>query len=742
MNKKPIVCWIVSLMFGVLLTSVCYAERLHSMVAYSLKNNIIPRLDKAEKLLDQGDAHSAKASYDTALLEWQTIHKDFKGKFDINHPDIVAVQKRFDAIEDRLKPAAGPKPTTAPTPVPASGPKDPPATMRYSMKQIHGNLEKAGRLLDQGNAHSARSNLESAQMQWQTLQKDFAGQFDTNHPDVSAIQNQIDTLAAKLTANAAEKAEKTPAPVVRPDASAPPSAMLYVMKQIHASLDKAEQYALAQNLAQAKTSLEGAEQQWTAQKEWNKGKYDPQHEEIVALSEKFARVKTIIGSADARVAGSAKTTTPSSASSGPGAPSAAMRYTMKQIKATLDGAQQDIDGQRLNQAKNSFENARQNWEAFQKDYRGKYDPQHPEIVALTEKYNRVKAALEALGGQAAAAAENLPAVLAAITASSDKLQKAYDKAYAGFRSLSSLVSDGDADKLSEKMAEVFPSVERVYTLLPDAMAAARDFRKQFPDFSTLGNLVKDGRAAGQKVERLESFPARWLEASSYFIEEAMKEAENNIRTHGIGKLSTLEGSDQSLKSYAADSAEKLVVVFSSILLDMIPVILPELSAEVQVLVPEIVKTRQKAMARVEPMRADIQKVTAAVRKIRKDVQDAAQRKIAQARFPKSEYHGGEWKDAEKDIRKAWAEAIPDKQLIKIDIYRPWEVREEVRWKNDSWVFNTYRYIGANCLAKLSDGKYRVYRMTYRNTKQGGGWSELKHWSVGHSYEILEENINK
>ncbi|MFC1885471.1 hypothetical protein ACFLZM_00220 [Thermodesulfobacteriota bacterium] len=646
MNRKRIVYWIVPLVCGVMLSSVCYAERLHSMVAYSLKNNIAPRLEKAKKLLDRGDAHNAQASYDTALLEWQTIQKDFKGKFDTNHPDIVAVQKRFNAIDAGLKAATAAKPKPAPTPVPASGPKAPTATMRYSMKQIHTNL------------------------------------------------------------------------------------------------DKAEQYAQAQNLPQAKTSLESAEQQWTSQKEWNKGKYDPQHADIVALVEKFSRVKASIGSAASQVAGPAKTATPSAPTTGKGAPSAAMRYTMKQINGTLDGTQQEIEGQRLNVAKNSFRSARQYWEAFQKDYRGKYDPQHPDIVALTEKYNRVKAGLEGLSGQAAAAAENLPAVLAAITVSSDKLQKAYDEANAELRTLSSRISDGDVDKLHAQIAKVLPAVERVYALLPDAMATARDFRKQFPDFSTLSNLVKDGGAAGQKVERLESFPALWLQASSYPVEEALKEAKNNIRNYGIGRLSTLEGKDENIKSNAARSAEEFVIVFSSTLLDIVPIILPELSAEVQALVPEIVKARQDAMSRVAPMRADIQKVTAAVRKVRKNVQDAAQRKLAHARFPKSKYHGGEWKDAEKNIRKAWAEAIPGKKLVKIDIYRPWEVRKEKRWKNNHWVFNTYRYISANCLAKLQDGEYRVYRMTYRNTKQGGGWSELKHRSVGHSYEILEENINK
>ena len=132
---------------------------------------------------------------------------------------------------------------------------------------------------------------------------------------------------------------------------------------------------------------------------------------------------------------------------------------------------------------------------------------------------------------------------------------------------------------------------------------------------------------------------------------------------------------------------------------------------------------------------------AAVRKVRKDIVDAEHLRLSAARFPRSQYHGGKWDDAEKLIRKAFEAKIRDKQLVKMDIYLPWEVRKEVKWQKGHWVVNTYRYIGANCLAKLASGKYMVYRMQFRNTQQAdGGWGPLEQWSVGHVYEILEENI--
>ena len=39
-------------------------------------------------------------------------------------------------------------------------------------------------------------------------------------------------------------------------------------------------------------------------------------------------------------------------------------------------------------------------------------------------------------------------------------------------------------------------------------------------------------------------------------------------------------------------------------------------------------------------------------------------------------------------------------------------------------------------------KRKLYDMTFRRTRQNNKWSELEYRSVGTSYEILPENINK
>lgn len=530
------------------------AQKLGGVVGHNL-SQIGPRLHKAEKLLTQGDPNNALAYYNTAKAQWDAVHKDYKGKFDVKHPDIVAMQKRFDAIAAKI--AAAGKATAKPENVPAQG-----------------------------------------------------------TPGDSGVK-------------------------------APPAAMLYVMKQINASLDGAEQEIAAKRLEGARDSFKNAEQQWSAQQQWNKGKYDPRH---------------------------------------------------------------------------------------------------PTVIALAAKYERVKTALAGLGSESATAAKNLPAVLDAINASQKQLDVAYQQARSSFRDVSSLMSDFDSgreqnvDKLRIKIDELQLRAERVDSLLPDALAAARAFRSQYPDFSKLKKLVRNGRQAGQAVERLEKFPQNWLADAKRLIDEALGYADENIKQFGLDKLSAINGGDATRQQLAADSAEQWVLQYSAFLLDVIPSILPELPPEARTTLPEFAAARQEFEKRAEPMRAKIKQVAKAVAGTRKNVADAQRRRLESARFPKTTHATGA---AEGDIRRAWAAAIKDKKLLKISIYRPYEVRTEARWRKDHWVVTTYRYVGTNCLAELPSGKYLVYRMTFRNIRQAdGSWGTLEHRGVGHVFEIQKENLDK
>jgi hypothetical protein len=532
------------------------------------------------------------------------------------------------------------------------------AMVAYSLKKIPPRLEKAEKLADQGDLPNATVYLEEARKEWDTIHKDFKGKFNEDHPDIVAVRKQLQAVTAKVAGAAEPDKDDSAEPVKTADSSVTgelPSTMVYEMKQFGPVLDDVESCIKSMELDAARQNLQSAQHEWDTKKKWNKGTFDPKHPDVVALDNRFAEV--------------------------------------------------------------------------------------------TKKVNQLEA-------RAGTAAENLPAALEAVTENSKRLYETYDKARSAIRNLSSLRSDfdrgseDDIGKLQEKMDAVRLLVERVNALLPDSLAAARAFREQYPDFEVLDKLVRkgtrfQGREAGNQVKRLEEFPVEWLREVSFVINEALDEARNNIAQYGTGRLDRLEGSDEALKTSAADAAEHWVLDYSSVMLEIIDTLLPELPEDAQASLPELVAARQDFLKRAAGMEADIKKVAKAISGVRNKVVEARLRRLKEARFPKSTYTGGKWKDAENAIRTAWKQKIEDKELVSVSIYDPWEVRSEARWVNGRWVVGTYRYIGANCLAKLPSGTYMVYRMLFRNTRQeDGSWSPLEQWSVGHVYEILKENIDK
>jgi hypothetical protein len=547
------------------------------------------------------------------------------------------------------------------------------------------------------------------------------------------------------------------------------------VKKVTQKLDKAESFAQKGDLPNARTYLEAAQSIWQQIHATMRDKFSDDHPEIVATSNRLAAVEQSITSASGAqqevkqktstiqntVPATSKTVTQEpvktagSVNTGPAITDplpSTMVYDMKGLDKQADNIINSAATMSSAKAKKMLEGKGTPWDVWNTKKawdKGKFNPQHPDVVALEAKMVKAKKLLQARIEQGADAQSKLAQVLPVIMKNSALLKATHEKAKWEVQAVGSAVSDGDPDKLIKALDKVRLPVERVNTLLPGARNAVKNFRAQFPDMNELNKLTDFGSYQPGKMSPknaliyVDRFADEWLHNLQFQVKEALREAESNIKMYGLNKLAVLKGKDTGLQQRAADSAEEQVVIFSSLLLDTVDALLPELTQEEKDVLPEFVQARQEALQKVSPMRKDIAKVNTAVRKIRKDVTDAERHKLSAARFPKSDYKGGKWAEAEKVIRVAFTAKIKDKKLLKISIYRPWEVRDEARWRNDHWQINTYRYIGANCLAKLKNGKYMVYRMNFRNTKLAdGSWSPLEQWSVGHVYEILMENIDK
>lgn len=530
------------------------------------------------------------------------------------------------------------------------------------------------------------------------------------------------------------------------------------LKKIPPALEKADKLVAAGDLPNAKVYLEIAQREWDMIHKDFKDKFDVNHPEIVAVGKQLdavtAKVEGVAEPKEEAIAVPATSGAPTVSDALP----STMISEMKQFYSSLDGIMESVEAMDVRNATNAMERTQVGWDTKKEWDQGKFNPQHPDVLALDARFAEVSAAVAARASEWDDAAADLPAVLGVLTENWERLYETFEEANSAIRNLGSLRDDFSQSrenalgKLLAKMDEVRILVERVNILLPDTLTAAQTFRAQYPDLAVLDKLPYEGiRLPGQRpsdlVKRIEGFPEEWLRAFTYVINASLDAAKSSIKEYGTDNLDQLQGSDEASKSWAADAAERWVLDYASVMLDIVSVLLPELPEAAQASLPELVAVRQGFINQAVALEANIAPVAKAVSVIRKQVVEAVTRRLEGARFPKTAHTGGEWTAAEKDIRTAWANIIKDKELVKVAIYSPWETRTEAQrlslWSNDRWVLGTYRYIGANCLAKLDSGKYMVYRMMFRNTqKADGSWSPLERWSVGHVYEILAKNIDK
>jgi len=111
----------------------------------------------------------------------------------------------------------------------------------------------------------------------------------TTGENVKAEKAKVED-AAESTKATGEKATAAGAAVVKPL----PSTMVYEMKQLNATLDKAEKYAEAKKPHEAKRVFKSVQLQWDTKKGWNKGKFDPKHPDVLALEARFAKIGKMV----------------------------------------------------------------------------------------------------------------------------------------------------------------------------------------------------------------------------------------------------------------------------------------------------------------------------------------------------------------------------------------------------------------------------------------------------------------
>ena len=169
-----------------------------------LSANIRRRIDAADRQLvwvTQGAAKGERAigALNSAKGEYKNIFEYYKGSFDPNHPDIVALKKRIDDAEQAMNEGFARKNATAPLESNSAAVEDLPEKMGEDLISIAGalytlehRLETAGKSGNPGSyLYGVKDDLNFAIGKFNRFNETYKGQFDPDHVAYIQIEKRI-----------------------------------------------------------------------------------------------------------------------------------------------------------------------------------------------------------------------------------------------------------------------------------------------------------------------------------------------------------------------------------------------------------------------------------------------------------------------------------------------------------------------------------------------------------------------
>ena len=401
-------------------------------------------------------------------------------------------------------------------------------------------------------------------------------------------------------------------------------------------------------------------------------------------------------------------------------------YQLRQLDRPLTSAEKAIGAGDLSSAKTFLEQASDALDRLGRDY--DVDPAHPDVARARERIESLRGHTGAVGAAQAADEAVLPALLDALKQASERVAPALAEAERHLRDLSSARHDYGKDRDASRFAPLIEraglAAERIHDVLPTASDAAAAFLAQYPDPYALGRRLPAARGADRVVAHLRETPESWRSYRGRYADEFLEDATSLIERYE-GELAA-PPSDDTLRKVLIHRADE-AVAYADALLRAVRAVHPGEKDDPRV-------------ARAAALDARAEKVSTAAARLAGDVAAAAARRLQDARFPATELAGGEWRDVEARMTRAFESFAPGQRIRKIAVSAPWDERTEARWRG-RWIVGTYRYVGGYVAADLEDGGVRVYSLSFRKTRQAdGGYGPLEVFGVGQSYRMLAENL--
>ncbi|WP_372366792.1 hypothetical protein [Candidatus Uabimicrobium sp. HlEnr_7] len=710
--------------------------KLDSRVQYKL-NQVIDSLKRANETLIRNWPNAKKEAQrflDSAKRNLDYINKDYHGKFDEKHPDFVAVvnnikkmQTRLDAFGKEAQNEVKPKPQPQ-TDKKNYGKLD--SRVVYKLKGVTQTLNGAEQTLDRnwsGAKKSAQQSVDSAKQKLDYIEKNYSGKFDERHPDFVSVVNRLNKIQARL-----ENFDKPTPKVIHTEPQIKKtnqklnSKVQYKLEQVIVSLKNINDI-LVRNWSGAKQhaqrSLDSTKQNLEHIKKDYSGKFDENHPDFVAVVNNIKKMQARLDVFGKKPQDSTnETLQPQSDKKNYGKLNSKVRYKLDAVKKNLDSAEETLARNWANARENaqrSIDSAKTNFEQIGRDYKGEFDKQHPDFVAVINRLNKIQGLLNALREKEDALHKVQPTLAKIIEENQQRIYKSLRTTNVEID-----VREPDIDKIRDVVIKLNAD-------LPPALSIVADIYKNYPDQKAfketdLGWKIISG------CEDIEKMNKDW-------------QALINSRTNDYNEqVKEYLASADSLKQEAEKNKNpmtarvwagqiKQYAQWGNTCIDAIKILVSGVE-------PQTKKDVLLETSKLEEQIFALEKYAAKL--VNKVISDE-KLKLERARFPKTKYTGSKWENVTQTITLICKEEFASSVIKKISVNSPWNEKRQGKWRGNIWEWNTYKYIGAWVCKKTESGKFLVYNMMFRRTKQSdGSWSELRYYSVGTVYEILEENINK
>jgi len=321
-----------------------------------------------------------------------------------------------------------------------------------------------------------------------------------------------------------------------------------------------------------------------------------------------------------------------------------------------------------------------------------------------------------------------------LTGYRERLEPLIARARSDSMNMYNAAEEGNLDEIRVATSKLSDSVEAANSESYPISRLMKQINDRYPDLKALGNQGQSGLDAAFLIPEVNRMLEKWNKIRVENAGEYLRGCESDLMTANgqIQQLKMLpvQARGPISKQYAGSLRS------SKSLLNIIPTLLPVPPKGMGARTQEMEALVQKSFS----LKDQYGQVEKQFINVSAEAGKELQRELEASRFPKGL---SENSSDEKEIRVAFGKVFSGIEIERFAIKSDWKEKRETRWVKNVLTTEVYKYISAWIAHKLDSGKHRVYNMSFRKIlNSDGSWSKLEHWSVGYSFEILENNLNK